>query len=296
MKMKNDIAGKDRMGSRVRNLAKKGQLRIKQLRTVLIRIRHVSAATNIYHCCTQKTASQWIRSIFSDVRVYKYSGLKPYHYQTMQRNGYDERNLTERSFEEPFPARTIVSPLYIDYDNFAALPKPDAYKAFFVMRDPRDIIVSWYFSSKYSHSRMGDVARIRRKLHDLPLSEGLVYMIRHLKDFGLFAVLETWLAAEHHDGKVRLLRFEEMTGPQKESVFLSLFDFLDINLPEKELAHLLEDYSFERLSGGRSKGRENKESHYRKGTPGDWKNYFDIKVMDTFRETTGDLIERLGYA
>ncbi len=261
----------------------------------MVRVRHVSHAANIYHCCTQKTASQWIRSIFSDVRVYKYSGLKAYHYQTMQRNGYDERNLTERSFEEPFPAQTIVSPLYIDYHNFVAIPKPDAYRAFFVMRDPRDILVSWYFSSKYSHSKMGDVVRIRRKLHDLPQSDGLVYMVGHLKDFGLFAALETWLAAKHHDGRVRLLRFEEMTGPHMVSVFSSLFDFLDINLPKREMTLLLEDYSFERLSGGRQKGRENRESHYRKGIPGDWENYFDGKVMDAFRDATGNLIERLGY-
>ncbi len=295
MKSKNDVE-RDPMQRRIKTLVKKGQFRIKALRAGLVRVRHVSHATNIYHCCTQKTASQWIRSIFSDVRVYKYSGLKPYHYQTMQRNGYDERNLTERSFEKPFPPRTIVSPLYIDYHNFAAIPKPDAYKAFFVMRDPRDILVSWYFSSKYSHSKMGDIGLIRRKLHDLSQSDGLVYMIGHLKDFGLFAALETWLTAERRDDKVRLLRFEELTGSHKEAVFGELFDFLDINMPERELTLLLEDYRFERLSGGRRKGREDRESHYRKGTPGDWQNYFDRKVSDAFRDTTGDLIERMGYA
>ena len=37
--------------------------------------------------------------------------------------------------------------LYMPYDGFAALTKPEPWRAFFVMRDPRDVVVSWYFSS-----------------------------------------------------------------------------------------------------------------------------------------------------
>ena len=33
---------------------------------------------NIYHCAVRKTASQWIKAIFSDPDVYRYSGLLPY--------------------------------------------------------------------------------------------------------------------------------------------------------------------------------------------------------------------------
>jgi len=55
------------------------------------------------------------------------------------------------------------------------------------------------------------------------------------------------------------------------------------------------DHRFEKKTGGRSQGQENKSSHYRKGKAGDWTNHFSPTHVDYFKEQFGDLVLDLGY-
>jgi hypothetical protein len=61
------------------------------------------------------------------------------------------------------------------------------------------------------------------------------------------------------------------------------------------LRYIVERHSFRRKSGGRKKGEENRSHHYRKGVPGDWVNYFDDKLKQSFKDRYGDLVVQLGY-
>src|SRR5262245_2774715 len=114
-------------------------------------VRYRSINQNVYHCTVQKCASQWIRRLLSDPSVVAYSGLQTYQYQQFLPGKFDPRTLTQRRFKLAFPEAVIATPLYLDYEGFASIPKPPRYKAFFIVRDPRDIVVSWYFSTKLSH-------------------------------------------------------------------------------------------------------------------------------------------------
>jgi hypothetical protein len=273
----------------------KQSLRKNQLR--FVKVKHQSSVTNIYHCCVHKTASQWVRSLFADTQTYKYSGLLPFHYQTEQLNGFDERKLSERVFLESFPEGKVVSPLYIHYHNFEALPKPARYRAFFIARDPRDVVVSWYFSARYSHPLVKgmQLSGERQTLNSLPLEDGLVYAVEHLEDFGLFDTLASWKKASGKDSNIMFLRYEDVTGPQQFQTIETLFKHCEIPMPSSELKKLLQRYSFENISGGRKQGEEDQHSKYRKGKAGDWENHFTPKVEKVFREVTGDLVKVLGY-
>jgi len=206
----------------------------------------------------------------------------------------DPRKLTDRSFSKPFPRKTIVTPLYTDFKNFAVLPKPERYKAFFVMRDPRDLIVSMYFSSRYSHTPVGNIPKVRELLNDMSQADGIRYTIRYLEDFGFYAALRSWVNSSKSDDNVLLLRFEELIVNDNLEIFKRLFAHTDIRIPEETLYQLLQDYSFERLSG-RRQGEEDKYAHYRKGSPGDWTTYFDSTIVAEFKEVTGNLVMHLGY-
>ena len=184
--------------------------------------------------------------------------------------------------------------LHINYENFLAIPKPEIYKAFFIKRDPRDIVVSWYFSSKYSHVLNEQVSKNRQELKELSLEDGFIYSIEYLNNIGLFQGLKSWIDAEIQDKNILIFKFECLTSSDNFSAFKKLFEHCDIRITDQVLTQLLQDHSFEKLSG-RKPGEENKKSHFRKGVPGDWKNYFNDTILEKFYQATENLTEELGY-
>ena len=256
---------------------------------------HRSQNQNIYHCTVQKSASQWIRAVLSDPRVYRYCGLRSYRYQDDLPGNHDPRKLTDRRFEKAFPRSTIATTIYIDYEGFASIPKPAHYKAFFVMRDPRDVLVSWYYSSKFSHPLMGDLGRVRQDLTRLSEPEGLLYSIDYLADFGLFAAQRSWAGAAIKDPSVLLVRFEDLIGEHALATFAQLLRHCDMRVPDDGLEAILASYRFEELSG-RQRGEEDRSAHYRKGVAGDWRNHFDETIDARFEKVAEDLISLWKYA
>jgi hypothetical protein len=279
------------------DLATRARSRATQLRHLHTRVEHESQSVNVYHCCVVKTGSQWVMGLLSDLATYKYSGLSHYHYLSRMYSGRDPRpNMGERWFSDAFPERTIVSPMYIDYPCFAAFPKPERYRAFFVMRDPRDVVVSWYYSSRYSHLVMGDdIRRIREDLECLSVPDGLLYSIDNLADYGLFDSLRNWFAAPADDPNVKVVRYEDLVAPDKLDVVADLFAHLDLGFARDQIEGLLDAHSFDKVSGGRKQGSEDVKSHIRKGTGGGWRELFDDRIHRKLVERAGDLVAYLGY-
>ncbi|MEC4986426.1 MAG: sulfotransferase domain-containing protein [Oscillatoria sp. PMC 1076.18] len=254
-------------------------------------LRHRSQYTNLYHCCVHKTASQWLQALFCDSRVYRYSGLKLCPNGQVRRGGY---GIVETNSEK-FPEKTIAGSLHISFENYLAIPKPDNYKTFFVMRDPRDIVISNYFSVKYSHVPNGNILEQRQTLNNLSLTEGIIYTIEHLQNWGLFAALDSWIDAPKKDPKVKLFKYEEITAKNNFVVVQELLHHCDIKMPDKTLEELLNYHSFVKKTKGRQQGEENQRSHFRKGIAGDWKTYFNEEIEAKFQQATRDLTKRLEY-
>ena len=258
--------------------------------------RHVSAVENVYHCCVHKTASQWLRKIFSDRRTYQFCGLDVFNYEQELPGGVDTRKITERTFDRAFPSRAIVTPVYIDLPGFERIPKPEKFRAFFVPRDPRDVVISWYFSVKLSHKVMGLIGDVREKLQALSEEEGLNYVIEFVESRGLFAALRSWQRGAGNDQRLRIFRYEDLTDEKQFATWKDLLAHCDVQMPDDVLRDVLKEYSFSALTKGRERGAEDVKSHLRKGVHGDWKNHFTPPVEKKFREATGALVEELGYS
>ncbi len=269
--------------------------RATELRKFYLPVRHRSRFQNVFHCCIQKTGSQWMMAMLSDPATFAYSGLSHYHYQS--RDPVREvRNISERSFPDGFRPGAIVSPLYITYDNFAAMPKPEPYRAFFVMRDPRDLIASWYFSTRSTHILAlvePGFTEARATLLELSEEDGLCYAIDRWEEKGGFAALRSWAERGSLDENVRIVRYEDLVASGPETM-ADLLAFLDIRLPADQVRELVDAYSFRRLSG-RSPGTEDRTSHMRSGRAGDWESLFTPRVAAHFASVAGDLTPALGY-
>jgi hypothetical protein len=240
-----------------------------------------SVYDNIYHCTVRKTASQWMKALFSDPVVYRFSGLLP----------YDPRPY-KWHFPQAVPPGRIALSLFISRKRFDALVKPQRHRAIFVLRDPRDIVVSSYFSTRNSHTPMGDVLAVRKVLHDKPVKEGMLYLVGHLAEKGTFRHLRDWATATPTEA-VRLFRYEDLTGEHQRDEVHAMLRHCGIDLPPAELTALLSRYSFSRM---RSDAPAAESSHYRKGRPGDWRHHFDDDIQEAFTAAAGDLVEILGYA
>ncbi len=201
------------------------------------------------------------------------------------------------------------------------------HKAFHVIRDPRDIVVSAYFSHLASHPTEGwqELIPYREKLAGLPQEEGLALEIENRKRE--FDHLNRWDYEQDH---VLEIRFEDIVSSGYETL-LKAFEFLDLLDPEdytfwkraRTLGNEINAYTrarweigllptphklhpaellalswrnrFQAKSGGRSQGRQDVGSHYRKGQPGDWKNHLNNDHKNLFRDLYPGLIPRLGY-
>ncbi|MFC6016032.1 sulfotransferase domain-containing protein [Plantactinospora solaniradicis] len=236
---------------------------------------------NIFHCTIRKTASQWIKSLLSDPIVYRYSGLLP----------HDPRPHKWR-YPQALPRDRVVSSLFVSHKAFMTIPKPERYRAIFILRDPRDIVVSGYFSYRNTHTAMGDIMEVRSALREKTFKDGLLHVIQYLQDKGTFRALRSWATAPPTDA-VRLFRYEDLTGERQAEEVDQMMRHCGISIPPSELAALLSRYSFSRMRGGGEAVAS--VSHYRKGAAGDWRNHFDDDIYEVFAETTGNLVELLGY-
>lgn len=262
----------------------------------LFEVRETSSVQNIFHCCVHKSASQWVRKLLQDRRTYKYSGLEVYNYEQHLPGKVDPRRLTERTFKDAFPKGKIITPIYIDQEGLKAIPKAATFRAFFVMRDPRDIVVSRYFSYKVSHPIMGDISRLREDLNAMGEEEGLGYVIDQLAKRGLFDALRSWAKISPEDKDLAAFRYEDLTDANQFATWQRLLAHCDIRMPDAVLRGLLERNSFAALTKGRERGAEDVNAHLRKGVHGDWKNHFTPAVESKFRSVVGNLVEELGYA
>lgn len=216
---------------------------------------------NVYHCCTHKSASQWVKSLLTDPLTFRYSGLHPFQYQSEWADWMDNRDprpFNERYFSKPFPEQTVCSPLYIPYDCFREIPKPSRYRGFFVLRDPRDVIVSWYFSMKYSHTLMGNIDELRKELQARGKVEGLCWYIERLTDSGFYDLQRSWMEPE--DPNTAVFRYEDLTGPDQFEHVRELFRHCTIPLPDSQLRTLLDRHSFGKKERGPRKGRVRREA------------------------------------
>ena len=203
------------------------------------------------------------------------------------------------------------------------------HRAFHVIRDPRDIVVSAYFSHMRSHSTddWPELIKYRDKLNSVSKNEGLALEIENRARE--FHHLSSWDYAQED---ILEIRFEELVAQSYEHILrildhLQLVDESDYRWTDRARTLALELLDFlipasarsitraikpAKLSGaevmvttwrnrfqaqtaGRKQGQENLTSHYRKGQPGDWQNHFQPEHKTLFKELYPGLLTTLGY-
>lgn len=74
-----------------------------------------------------------------------------------------------------------------------------------------------------------------------------------------------------------------------------LLRFLGVDDGADVASSCIDAASFDRLSGGRAAGDEDRSSHFRKGIVGDWRTQLDADAVRRFESHAGELLSQLGY-
>lgn len=236
-----------------------------------------------------KSGSRWIDIIFEEIAAA--SGLR---YGRVCNPGWAGGDL--QAFAD---ARGLDVLAYTNADPAYVRQLRD-YLGFHVIRDPRDMAVSAYFSHLSSHptEHWPELAAHRAALRDMPKSDGLVADMRFTArlptggcDLRPYDALASW---DYASETVCEMRFEDLTRDAGTG-FRAALEHLRLRVPSTLLDRILARYSFEALSGGRSPGQEDQAAHYRRGIPGDWRRHFEPRHRAEFTRLHGDLAVRLGY-
>ena len=238
---------------------------------------------NIYLATTQKAGSQWFGAIFRDKRIRNYTNLLVYpqhHYDTNE-------------FHMRFPLGTVIPGLYINYQKYKfIIHKPPKYKTIYIYRDPRDIVVSWYYSVLESHGATTLIEQNRRILKNMSKKDGLIYAIKFLNF--KFTDIRSWVEMGNADEHVMIIKFEDITKHVVRNLAY-IFEYLGIDIPISVIENVSKDYTKNMMRHRDIMHRKNKSiSHYRE-VASDHRDEFESEHYDLFTASTGNLLSLLNY-
>ena len=230
----------------------------------------------VFHLTHHKAGSQWVKEVLFDAAPRRLIQPKPY---------------SGHLLDMPLVQGVIYPAAYMtktDFDELVSLNSISNYRAFFVIRDLRDTLISLYFSLKYSHGISENVAKQRAKLQDMTLKQGLLFLINGplKKQYDLQV---SW-----YNSGVKIVKYEDLILNQ-EDVFFDMFDHCEIGLTPSKLKRIIRKNSFQSKSGGREPGDEDLMDHQRKGIAGDWVEYFDDQIKEQFKERYSEHMVVTGY-
>lgn len=179
--------------------------------------------------------------------------------------------------------------LYSPLRKYVSIPEIDHYYVLLMLRDPRDVIVSDYYSVAYSHGlspnklRGEELLNRRNRVQKMTVDEYAIEKAEHFQK-----VYSDYCNYLVKDQNIRFLRYEN---------FMQNFDFwikqleqcLKIRISQEDRNILYE------LKGGNVKITENKLNHIRKATPGDYKNKLTEETQDFLNSTFKDILLTLNY-
>ena len=167
-----------------------------------------------------------------------------------------------------------------------------------VVRDPRDVWVSYFFYEAYHHK--GTRREVRLKSYDEKASDKQ-NLCRYIEEktqfperfdpgFSYNEFLDDWLDRPN----IHLVRYEAMHSSPRDTLIDILTSIGIANIDYSRLESAIQENSFEKITG-RDAGTEDKNSHKRKGIVGDWKNMFNAESARLVHQTQQGYLQKLGY-
>lgn len=276
-----------------------------------------------------KCGTTWIMKVIA--QVFRHMGIKHDHFYSPKTWGYNQDN--------QYTLDKVVDDLHSDFIGYTSadlryIGNIKKFRGVHVIRDPRDIVTSAYFSHLYSHPTTDwpELIEFRKKLEKMPKDKGFLANMKFTAglsvdgiDLELFKSMLNW---DYTRSNILEVKFEDMImNPYNSFIqFFNHFGFIQNEnltsvgiiyhfvrdniqkilritnlrlksnrIPDWYVLYSVYMQDFSRLTSGRVEGQENIKSHFRKGISGDWKNHFNQQHKKFFKDNYNDLLIKMGY-
>jgi sulfotransferase family protein len=164
-------------------------------------------------------------------------------------------------------------------------------KAIYLVRDGRDVAVSYYYTL------------IRREIYTGDFGPFLSLFLRGgIDGYGPWHQhVESWLASPLRDhGSLLVLKYEDLLNEPEQNLSAAM-EFLGRPVGRGQVDDAVRMHSAERMRDRERQSRFHEEQKrsdimfVRTAGPGDWARTFAAKDEELFAQVTGDLLPRLGY-
>ena len=181
----------------------------------------------------------------------------------------------------------LTHPWCIGVNPWASLPAqidglcPD-WRGVRIVRDPRDVLISSYFSCRDYHPTTDwpELAPFKAWLQRVDEEAGIIATMGFVA-----SVLESYAYWPTRPEILEVHYAELFAGDDQH--FSSLMELIGWLFPPADGAlvrKLIERYSWKKLTGGRPRGVSDSSHHYRKGIVGDWENYWTKGIDRVWKE------------
>ena len=164
------------------------------------------------------------------------------------------------------------------------------WKAVHFVRDPRDLLVSAYWSHRYSHAlNIEGLVEHRARLETATIEEGL------LLDLDYPITRQAIESVLHFPRHWRLLTVDAIAAGSQRTAFMNAVDWIDLPVAADFALPAWRPGIDQRQDGG----DEDNTRHQRHGVQGDWQRYFTPAVAQVFMDQYGAQMQAqgwLGYA
>lgn len=164
-------------------------------------------------------------------------------------------------------------------------PNIDNYKKIFFLRDPRDVLVSAYYSFGYSHvepdskNLLENFNKNRKLIQDQSIDE---YVLKEVKNWIIPMYLEYKVLRESSKKECLYIKYNDFVD-NTESIIDNIFKFFDFKNEE-----LIKSLS---IDANPVSNTENNEKHKRSGKNYQWKTHLTGRTQDQLNKELNEVLD-----
>lgn len=159
------------------------------------------------------------------------------------------------------------------------------FKKLLLVRDPRDMLVSFYYSTRFSHTippgEAGDrIQQERAESEKITIDDYVIECApKFIKAFKLYSGIS--------DDNLRVFRYEDVVF-NKQQWIKDICDYLDLELTEAQIKTIADKYNV-------FPDQENPQAHIRKVTPGDHQEKLQAETIAALNQAFAEFLDKFGY-